>query len=41
MGLEEAAAHVEYLYQRGQVNIANFDAMGSGESVVAQYIQDS
>jgi len=40
MGLEEAAAHVEYLYQRGQVNIANYAEVGSGESVIAQYVQE-
>lgn len=37
LALEEAGAHVEYLYQRGLLGIANFSDLESGERVPIQY----
>lgn len=34
LGLEEAGAHVEYLYSRGKLGIANLNEIGSGDNAV-------
>ena len=39
LALEEAGAHVEYLYQRGEVVAANLDEIEKDDSPVIRYIR--
>lgn len=40
LGLEEAAAHVEYLHQHGWLRVTNLDAVDRGETRVLRYRLD-
>jgi hypothetical protein len=39
LALEEAGAHVEYLYQRGKLRIENYDQLAKSNGPIAHHYQ--